>query len=112
MRDVAVTEGDKMEAQLRFGMSVNTYGVNDLVARVDAVTDADVDALVATYEAEFEVVPELLAGGERRESLRLRRPARGGVARFLDRAATSRRSPPTSRIWVGFVSCRVLRCSG
>jgi len=37
MRDVAVTEGDKVEAELRFGVSVNTYGVNDLVAVVDAV---------------------------------------------------------------------------
>src|SRR5437868_11611931 len=70
MRDVAVTEGDKVEAQLRFGMSVNTYGVNDLVARVDAVSDADIDVLVATYEAEYEVVPELRAGGGRHESLR------------------------------------------
>ena len=41
MRDVAVTEGDKVEAELRFGVSVNTYGVNDLVAVVDAVADAD-----------------------------------------------------------------------
>jgi L-arabinose isomerase len=40
MRDVAVTEGDKVEAELRFGVSVNTFGVNDLVARVDAVADA------------------------------------------------------------------------
>src|SRR3954449_7110840 len=39
MRDVAVTEGDKVEAQLRFGFSVNTYAVNDLVAVVDAVED-------------------------------------------------------------------------
>ncbi len=39
MRDVAVTEGDKVEAELRFGVSVNTYGVNDLVAYVDAVPD-------------------------------------------------------------------------
>ena len=70
MRDVAVTEGDKVEAQLRFGMSVNTYGVNDLVAKVDAVADADIDALVATYESEYDVVPELRAGGERHESLR------------------------------------------
>jgi len=70
MRDVAVTEGDKVEAQLRFGMSVNTYGVNDLVAGVDAVSEADVDALVATYEVEYDVVPELRAGGARHESLR------------------------------------------
>ena len=37
MRDVAVTEGDKVEAQLRFGVSVNTYGVNDLVEVVDGI---------------------------------------------------------------------------
>ena len=46
MRNVAVTEGDKVEAELRFGVSVNTYGVNDLVARVDEVSDAEVDELL------------------------------------------------------------------
>ncbi|HEU5109943.1 MAG TPA: L-arabinose isomerase, partial [Micromonosporaceae bacterium] len=49
MRDGAVTEGDKVEAELRFGVSVNTYGVNDLVAVVDAVPDGEVDALAAEY---------------------------------------------------------------
>src|SRR5690606_8715634 len=47
MRNVAVTEGDKTEAELRFGVSVNTYGVNDLVAAVDAVKESAIDALVA-----------------------------------------------------------------
>ena len=61
MRNVAVTEGDKTEAELRFGVSVNTWGVNDLVAAVDAVGDADVDALVAEYEDLYDVVPELRA---------------------------------------------------
>ncbi|MET0788530.1 MAG: L-arabinose isomerase [Cellulomonas sp.] len=70
MRNVAVTEGDKTEAELRFGVSVNTWGVNDLVAAVAAVSDADVDALVAEYEELYDVVPELRAGGERHESLR------------------------------------------
>jgi L-arabinose isomerase len=70
MRDVAVTEGDKVEAQLRFGMSVNTFGVNDLVARVEGVADGDVDALCATYEQVYDVVPELRAGAARHESLR------------------------------------------
>jgi L-arabinose isomerase len=70
MRDVAVTEGDKVEAQMRFGMSVNTYGVNELVARVDAVDDAAIDALCAVYEADYDVVPELRADGGRHESLR------------------------------------------
>ncbi len=46
MRNVAVTEGDKVEAERRFGVSVNTYGVNDLVERVDAVTEAEVDELL------------------------------------------------------------------
>src|SRR5690349_746748 len=49
MRDVAVTEGDKVEAQLRFGVSVNTYGVNDLVAAVDAVEQGAVTDLVKEY---------------------------------------------------------------
>ena len=49
MRYVAVTEGDKTEAELRFGVQVNTWGVNELVEAVDAATDADVDALVAEY---------------------------------------------------------------
>ena len=44
-----MNEGDKVEAQLRFGVTVNTYGVNDLVAAVDAVADADVGALVVEY---------------------------------------------------------------
>lgn len=70
MRNVAVTEGDKTEAEVRFGVSVNTWGVNDLVAAVDAVADSTVDALVAEYEDLYDVVDELRAGGERHESLR------------------------------------------
>ena len=70
MRNVAVTEGDKTEAELRFGVSVNTWGVNDLVGAVDAVGDADVDALVAEYEDTYDVVPELRRGGDRHDSMR------------------------------------------
>ncbi|MGP7959611.1 L-arabinose isomerase [Sanguibacter sp. A247] len=70
MRDVAVTEGDKTEAELRFGVNVTTWAVNDLVDVVDAVTDAEVDPLVAEYEELYDVAPELRAGGERHESLR------------------------------------------
>ena len=65
MRDVAVTEGDKVEAELRFGVSVNTYGVNDLVAQVDTVADADVDALVAEYADVYTLDPQLARGGDR-----------------------------------------------
>ena len=70
MRFVAVTEGDKTEAEVRFGVAVNTWGVNELVERVDAVDGAAIDALVAEYEETYDVVPELRAGGDRHDSLR------------------------------------------
>ncbi|MDF2710314.1 L-arabinose isomerase [Nonomuraea muscovyensis] len=82
MRDVAVTEGDKVEAQLRFGVSVNTYGVNDLVEAVDAASDADVNSLVKEYEELYRVAPELL--GERRESLRYAARIELGLRHFLE----------------------------
>ncbi len=70
MREVAVTEGDKVEAQLRFGVSVNTYGVNDLVTAVDDASSTAVDDVVAQYEESYAVAPELASGGVRHESLR------------------------------------------
>ncbi|GAA3177103.1 L-arabinose isomerase [Nonomuraea roseoviolacea] len=82
MRDVAVTEGDKVEAQLRFGVSVNTYGVNELVEAVDAASDADVNALVKEYEELYRVAPALL--GERRESLRYAARIELGLRQFLE----------------------------
>jgi L-arabinose isomerase len=83
MRDVAVTEGDKVEAEMRFGMSVNTYGVNDLVEVVDATADSDVDTLVAEYEESYKVVAELSAGGQRHESLRYAARIELGLRQFL-----------------------------
>ena len=70
MRNVAVTEGDKTEAEIRFGVSVNTWGVNDLVAAVDAVDEAAVTDLVSQYEDLYDVAAELRTGGARHESLR------------------------------------------
>jgi L-arabinose isomerase len=70
MRYVAVTEGDKTEAEIRLGVQINTWGVNDLVAAVAAVSDASVDELVAEYLDSYEVVPELRVDGSRHESLR------------------------------------------
>jgi len=83
MRDVAVTEGDKVEAQLRFGVSVNTYGVNDLVAVVDQVSDADIDKLATEYADQYVVAPELLPGGDRHESLRYGARVELGLRTFL-----------------------------
>ena len=84
MRDVAVTEGDKVEAQLRFGVSVNTYGVNDLVAFVGEVTDADVDKLVAEYADTYTVAPDLLPSGDCHESLRYGARIEAGLRTFLE----------------------------
>ncbi|MFV0428185.1 MAG: L-arabinose isomerase [Arachnia sp.] len=84
MRNVAVTEGDKTEAEITLGVSVNTWGVNDLVAAVDAVDEAAVDELVAEYETSYDVVPELLAGGARHESLRYGARQEIGIRSFLE----------------------------
>src|SRR5215469_2190336 len=70
MRDVAVTEGDKVAAQVTFGVSVNTYGVTDLASAVDAADPSRVTELVDEYSSVYSVAPELLPGGERHESLR------------------------------------------
>jgi len=84
MRDVAVTEGDKVEAQLRFGVSVNTYGVNDLVEVVDGAPESDVDDLVARYADLYDLAPELAVGGERHDSLRYGARIEAGLRSFLN----------------------------
>jgi L-arabinose isomerase len=84
MRQVAVTEGDKVEAQIRFGVAVNTFGVNDLVAAVDSATDAEVDDLVGHYEDLYDVDPELRTGGDRHESLRYGARIEIGLRSFLE----------------------------
>jgi L-arabinose isomerase len=83
MRDVAVTEGDKVEAQLRFGVSVNTYGVNDLVAVVDEIPDSEIDTLIEEYADSYELAPELAVGGDRHESLRYGARQEAGLRTFL-----------------------------
>ncbi len=84
MRDVAVTEGDKVEAQIRFGYDVYGYGVGDLVKAVRQVSDAEIDSLVRVYLEEYEVVPELLPGGERHDSLREGARIEAGMRNFLE----------------------------
>ncbi|MGP9529779.1 L-arabinose isomerase [Glutamicibacter sp. AOP5-A2-18] len=86
MRNVAVTEGDKTEAEIRFGVSVNTWAVNDLVQAVEAVADSEIDALVAEYEREYDVVEELRAGGDRHESLRYAARQEIALEKFLGEA--------------------------
>jgi L-arabinose isomerase len=83
MRDVAVTEGDKVEAELRFGVSVNTYGVNDLVAVVDQVADKDVDVLVEEYADSYAIAADLLPGGARHDSVRYQARLEAALRSFL-----------------------------
>ncbi len=59
MRDVAVTEGDKVEAQIQFGYEVHGFGVGDLAARVAQAGDDAIDKLVSRYMDEYQVAPEL-----------------------------------------------------
>ncbi|MBI5159975.1 MAG: L-arabinose isomerase [Micrococcales bacterium] len=84
MRYVAVTEGDKTEAEIRLGVQVNTWGVDELADAVHAASDADTDALVAEYEDLYEVVPELRRGGDRHESLRYGARIELGLRAFLE----------------------------
>ena len=69
MRDVAVTEGDKVEAQIRLGFDVYGYGVGDLVKAVNDAWDADVQKTVQAYLDEYDVVPALQPNGDRYASL-------------------------------------------
>ena len=69
MRSVAVTEGDKVEAELKFGYSVNGYGLGDLVAVMKKVSDAEINALLSEYEGRYELVSALRKDGEKRRSL-------------------------------------------
>ena len=84
MREVAVTEGDKVAAELRFGFSVNGYGVGDLVERVNAVSEAAIEALVEEYQEQYLVAEELRKGGERHASLRYGAQLELGLRSFLE----------------------------
>jgi len=83
MREVAVTEGDKVGAQMKFGFSVNGYGVGDLVQRVNAGADAAVSQLVQEYEDTYEVAVDLRQGGARHNSVREAARIELGLRAFL-----------------------------
>jgi L-arabinose isomerase len=83
MRHVGVTEGDKVEVQARLGVSVNTFGVGDLVAVVNAASDADVNQLMDEYDDQYVLVESLRNNGERRESLREAARIEAGLRTFL-----------------------------
>jgi len=84
MRQVAVTEGDKVEAELKFGYSVNTYGVGDLVAVIDAVSGDAIDALINEYEATYEMDDSLRKGGSKHSSVYEAAKIEIGLRTFLE----------------------------
>ncbi len=84
MRQVAVTEGDKVEAQMRFGVEVNGYGVGELAGHVDNVPEPAIDRLLDEYDRQYAMAPELQPGGPGREALRYGARAELGLRAFLD----------------------------
>ncbi|SEI75540.1 L-arabinose isomerase [Dyadobacter koreensis] len=69
MRQVAVTDGDKVAAEMTFGFSVNTYAVGDLVSVINQVSDEAVNQLTEEYENTYSLVSSLRRGGERFQAL-------------------------------------------
>jgi L-arabinose isomerase len=84
MRFVAVTEGDKTEAEIQFGVQVNTWSVNELASTVNAAIASDIDALVTEYQDSYDVTPELRAGGARHQALRDGAAIELGLRSFLE----------------------------
>ena len=69
MREVAVTEGDKVEAQIRFGFSVNGFDSSDVVKQIKKVSESDLNKLLQVYESSYNLTASLLEGGAQRHSL-------------------------------------------
>ena len=84
MRNVAVTEGDKVEAQVKFGWEVDAYPVNEAVEAVQAVSQADVDALVEEYYSRYEILTEGREEKEFRRHVAVQAQMEIGLERFLE----------------------------
>jgi L-arabinose isomerase len=83
MRNVAVTEGDKVEAEIKFGYSVNTYGVGDLVKVINETSDKAIDKLVQEYADSYTMSSSLLKGKSQHQSLRDAAKIEIGLQTFL-----------------------------
>ena len=84
MRYVAVTDGDKVEAELKFGYAVNTHGIGDLVGIINGVEDSAIDKQVARYADEYVLAKSLQKGGEQHGSLREAAKIELGMLQFLE----------------------------
>lgn len=85
MRQVAVTEGDKVEAEMKFGFSVNTHAVGDLAEFISKVKKSDIDELIAVYNNSYTLAPELKKNGRQHESLREAARIEIGIRGFLQK---------------------------
>jgi L-arabinose isomerase len=69
MRQVAVTDGDKVAAEMKFGFSVNTNAVGDLVQVINQISDFEINNLIQEYEDTYSLMPSLTKNGDKRSSL-------------------------------------------
>ncbi|MDR6369833.1 L-arabinose isomerase [Chryseobacterium bernardetii] len=83
MRFVAVTDGDKVEAETQFGFSVNTWGIGDLVGVINSVSEGEIKSLMEEYESSYHMAASLLAGGAQRSSLHTAAKIELGLGKFL-----------------------------
>lgn len=84
MRQVAVTEGDKVEAEIRFGFSVNGYGIGDLVQAIHRISDEEIDRLTMVYDDAYDLAPSLRRNGAQRPALREAARIEAGLRAFLE----------------------------
>jgi L-arabinose isomerase len=85
MRQVAVTDGDKVEAEIRFGYSVTTYGVGDLVKEINGVSENTIDSLCDEYAVQYSMGNDLLKGGRNHSSVRTAAKIEAGLRSFLQK---------------------------
>jgi L-arabinose isomerase len=84
MREVAVTEGDKVGAQIKFGMAVNGFDTSDVLKHVNAVNETDLAALIEEYEESYHLAKSMQKGGAQRNSLLDAAKIELGIKRFLE----------------------------
>lgn len=90
MNNVAVTDGDKVEAEIRLGYHVDNAPIAKLVPYVNAVSEVEIDALILEYEKLYNIAPDAAKGGENHQHLRAAAAQEIGLRRFLDeRGATA-----------------------
>lgn len=84
MRQVAVTDGNKVSAQIKFGYEVNGYGIGDLVTYIDAISDAQIDALIQEYEDTYVMAAKIKVDGSMQRSLKDAAKIELGMRAFLE----------------------------